>query len=262
MEVPQILNIFGQCGYSSWTLFGTDHVELPSRSDTTSGNDSQQESQDELTPSRSMREQSNIKLGDVDLLGSWRPNVTLPVRKSRPTDWSKLKHQGREWEVAEFSGGATTQKDPRRFARESTTGRLHPSLDALSRIEDGISQQFGLRNNKTDSIEDEDDFQSYTPRQRRLYESLNPPEDVTSVESSSVGIEILQELDPTEKRRVVKAMFKDFVIELTRGAFFTQLTSNRDYVTLFCQLMENLEALTFDQNSGRRIEFPLTGKTY
>lgn len=174
---------------------------------------------------------------------TWRPGSSWPIRRLCPTDFSGLKHQERDWEVTEFSGGATTRRDPRQFVH----GAFWESDEAECLREEKGSEDF---------------IQSYTPRQRKLYESLDPPDEITAehlAATPSVENELLDGVSPDQKSYIVKSMFKEFVVELTRGAFFTQLTAQRDYVTLFCQLREDLEALTLDQNSGRRIEFPLKG---
>lgn len=165
----------------------------------------------------------------------WRPSLSIPIYKTEPTDWTRLKNQGGYWEVAEFTGGATTQRVPEEFTRDQSSMKS----------------------------DDEELLESYTPRQRQLYKSLDLPEDVTLEPLTavpSIEAEFLQGLSPDVRHHIVKSMFKQFVVELTRGAYFTQLTSQRDYITLYCQLMESLDGLMLDQNSGRRIEFPLTGR--
>merc|ERR1719478_1712726 len=61
------------------------------------------------------------------------------------------------------------------------------------------------------------------------------------------------------KRTKLLEQFQDFVLELHTGMYLTQLTSNRDYSDIHCQLMGDLQTLKLDQSNGRIIEFPLTG---
>jgi len=54
-------------------------------------------------------------------------------------------------------------------------------------------------------------------------------------------------------------MYQEFTLDLHTGMYLTQLTSNRDYSDIHCQLMEDMLTLKLDQSNGRIIEFPLTG---
>jgi len=54
-------------------------------------------------------------------------------------------------------------------------------------------------------------------------------------------------------------MYQEFALELHTGMYMTQLTSNRDYSDIHCQLMDDMQTLQLDQSNGRIIEFPLTG---
>jgi len=53
-------------------------------------------------------------------------------------------------------------------------------------------------------------------------------------------------------------MYQEFALDLHTGMYLTQLTSNRDYSDIHCQLMEDMTTLKLDQSNGRIIEFPLT----
>lgn len=52
--------------------------------------------------------------------------------------------------------------------------------------------------------------------------------------------------------------YQDFAIELHTGIHLTQLFHDSTYITIHCQLMEDLQTLKLDQSNGRIIEFPLT----
>merc|ERR1719436_1505545 len=61
-----------------------------------------------------------------------------------------------------------------------------------------------------------------------------------------------------EKKSRLLAMYQEFVLDLHTGMYLTQLTSNREYSDIHCQLMEDMATLKLDQSNGRIIEFPLT----
>lgn len=65
----------------------------------------------------------------------------------------------------------------------------------------------------------------------------------------------------SEEARWAKLLdtYQQFVLDLHTGMYLTQLTSNKDYSDIHCQLMEDLETLKLDQSNGRIVEFPLTG---
>merc|ERR1719428_100150 len=66
--------------------------------------------------------------------------------------------------------------------------------------------------------------------------------------------------DGEEKRhQILLQTFQEFTLDLHSGMYLTQLTSNRDYSDIHCQLMGDLQTLKLDQSNGRIIEFPLTG---
>merc|ERR1712176_1729712 len=53
-------------------------------------------------------------------------------------------------------------------------------------------------------------------------------------------------------------LYQEFALDMHSGMYLTQLTSNRDYSDIHCQLMEDMVTLKLDQSNGRIIEFPLT----
>merc|ERR1719158_2778628 len=67
-----------------------------------------------------------------------------------------------------------------------------------------------------------------------------------------------EESDEAQRRKLLE-LYQDFALDLHTGMYLTQLTSNRDYSNIHCQLMEDLQTLKLDQSNGRIIEFPLTG---
>lgn len=164
---------------------------------------------------------------------TWRAVSQLTVRPRPPDDWSRLTTHLRE--PPKFSGGEVTKR------------LLHgtPQHEETARV---LQQQ-----------EDDEHLRTYTPRQRKLYASLEPADTLTEEtlqDAPTVRDQLLSGLSESERRYTVKQMFKDFVVELTRGAYFTQLAAGNTYITLHCQLTEDLDALTVDPNTGERIEFP------
>lgn len=96
---------------------------------------------------------------------------------------------------------------------------------------------------------------SETPRQHTLRESLELPTLHTyPVPPSSTS----EEAEEVRKRKLLD-MYQEFALDLHTGMYLTQLTSNRDYSDIHCQLMEDMQTLKLDQSNGRIIEFPLTG---
>jgi len=66
--------------------------------------------------------------------------------------------------------------------------------------------------------------------------------------------------DPEEYRRhQLLQTYQEFVLDLQKGMYLTQLTSNQDYSDIHCQILEDLQTLKLDQGSGCIIEFPLSG---
>lgn len=94
-----------------------------------------------------------------------------------------------------------------------------------------------------------------TPRQQHLRDGLELPK--LHHYPSPPGV--TPEDSEDTKRQKLLEMYQEFVLELFTGMFLTQLTSNRDYSDIHCQLMEDLTTLKLDQSNGRIIEFPLTG---
>jgi hypothetical protein len=94
-----------------------------------------------------------------------------------------------------------------------------------------------------------------TPRQRDLKDQLELPQLHTyPVPPNSSAAE-----SEDERKRKLLEMYQEFALELHTGMYMTQLTSNRDYSDIHCQLMDDMQTLQLDQSNGRIIEFPLTG---
>lgn len=173
---------------------------------------------------------------------TWSPRITKSIRKRRSTDFSSLRPHRGDWEVTEFSGGGTTAMTPRPKRISECANRLPVDPVTYEALEELY-------------------LQAYTAAQRRLYHSVALPqgEAAETLLTATAVMKLLNGYTASEKRRFVTTMFKKFVVELTRGAFFTHLTSSYEYTTLFCRLEDTLETLILDQNNGRRIEFPLKG---
>merc|ERR1719145_184142 len=60
-----------------------------------------------------------------------------------------------------------------------------------------------------------------------------------------------------ERKQKLLEMYQEFALDMHTGMYLTQLTSNRDYSDIHCQLMEDMATLKLDQSNGRIIEFPL-----
>lgn len=94
-----------------------------------------------------------------------------------------------------------------------------------------------------------------TPRQREIRDELQLPQLHTYPLPPNSRPE-----DPEEERqRKLLEMYQEFALDMHTGMYLTQLTSNRDYSDIHCQLMEDMQTLKLDQSNGRIIEFPLTG---
>lgn len=93
-----------------------------------------------------------------------------------------------------------------------------------------------------------------TPRQRDLRNQLDLP----SLNTYPVAPNCTAEDGEEERREKLLAMYQEFALDLHTGMYLTQLTSNRDYSDIHCQLMEDMMTLKLDQSNGRIIEFPLT----
>jgi len=94
-----------------------------------------------------------------------------------------------------------------------------------------------------------------TSRQQDLRDQLQLPK--LSQYPSPPGVGLHE--SPEARHQRLLEMYQEFVLELHRGTYLVQLTSTRDYSDIHCQLMEDLMTLKLDQNSGRIIEFPLSG---
>lgn len=93
-----------------------------------------------------------------------------------------------------------------------------------------------------------------TPRQRDFKDQLELPTLQTYPIPPNSTTEELEEI----RRRKLLDMYREFALELHTGTYLTQLTSNRDYSDIHCQLMDDMITLKLDQSNGRIIEFPLT----
>lgn len=94
-----------------------------------------------------------------------------------------------------------------------------------------------------------------TPRQRDLKDRLELP----VLHQYPVPPNCGADEDDEMRHQKLLSTYQDFALDLHTGMYLTQLTSNRDYSDIHCQLMEDLQTLKLDQSNGRIIEFPLTG---
>jgi hypothetical protein len=94
-----------------------------------------------------------------------------------------------------------------------------------------------------------------TPRQVELKNQLELP----LLHTYPVPPNCSPEEPEEDKKRKLLDMYQEFALDLHTGMYLTQLTSNRDYSDIHCQLMEDMLTLKLDQSNGRIIEFPLTG---
>lgn len=94
-----------------------------------------------------------------------------------------------------------------------------------------------------------------TPRQRDLKDQLELP----MLHTYPVPPNSSPEAPEEERKFRLLEMYQEFALDLHSGMYLTQLTSNRDYSDIHCQLMEDMQTLKLDQSNGRIIEFPLTG---
>lgn len=93
-----------------------------------------------------------------------------------------------------------------------------------------------------------------TPRQRDLKDQLELP----SLHTYPMPPTSSPEEEEEVRKKKLLEMYQEFALELHTGMYLTQLTSNRDYSDIHCQLMEDMTTLKLDQSNGRIIEFPLT----
>lgn len=155
----------------------------------------------------------------------WVPTRCPTPRRAGPTDWSALKKQGLEWVVPRFSGGPATRRDPR--------------------IPFGVA-----------SGDDDIPLHLYTPRQQRLFRSLQLPKAALDKVAQDSLLCLKGVRCAHDRRAILRDAFRNFVVELTRGAYFTHLDTGKQYVSIHCRLLQSLDALTIDTNNGRRVEFP------
>lgn len=94
-----------------------------------------------------------------------------------------------------------------------------------------------------------------TPRQMDLRDQLELP----LLHTYPVPPNCSPDETEGEKRTKLLEMYQEFALDLNTGMYLTQLTSNRDYSDIHCQLMGDMQTLKLDQSNGRIIEFPLTG---
>lgn len=93
-----------------------------------------------------------------------------------------------------------------------------------------------------------------TPRQEHLRSQLDLPSlNTYPVPPNATALD-----NEEEKRLKLMLMYQEFALDMHTGMYLTQLTSNRDYSDIHCQLMEDMVTLKLDQSNGRIIEFPLT----
>jgi len=119
---------------------------------------------------------------------------------------------------------------------------------------DSFDITFTPRRHHMEASEINPPFVPATPRQRYLQDQLELP--VLHKYPVPPGT-APEEPHSVQQDRLFK-MYQEFVLELHTGTHLTQLTSSRDYSSIHCQLMEDLETLKLDQCNGRIIEFPLT----
>lgn len=68
--------------------------------------------------------------------------------------------------------------------------------------------------------------------------------------------------DPEEIRQAeLLETYQAFVLDLHKGIYITQISSEDEYSDIHCQLQEDLKTLKVDQGSGCIVEFPLTAVT-
>eukprot|EP00931_Biecheleriopsis_adriatica_P029147 TRINITY_DN1734_c0_g1_i1.p1 TRINITY_DN1734_c0_g1~~TRINITY_DN1734_c0_g1_i1.p1 ORF type:complete len:283 (+),score=37.43 TRINITY_DN1734_c0_g1_i1:76-924(+) len=94
----------------------------------------------------------------------------------------------------------------------------------------------------------------FTPRQKDLKSQLELP----SLQTYPVPPHCSPEEPEQQRKDKLLDMYQEFALDLHTGMYLTQLTSNRDYSDIHCQLMEDMTTLKLDQSNGRIIEFPLT----
>eukprot|EP00440_Ansanella_granifera_P009988 gb/GFBE01010832.1/.p1 GENE.gb/GFBE01010832.1/~~gb/GFBE01010832.1/.p1 ORF type:complete len:282 (+),score=46.33 gb/GFBE01010832.1/:1-846(+) len=94
----------------------------------------------------------------------------------------------------------------------------------------------------------------FTPRQMGLRDQLQLP----SLQTYPVPPNCSPDDREDVQKEKLLQMYQEFALDLHTGMYLTQLTSNRDYSDIHCQVMEDMTTLKLDQSNGRIIEFPLT----
>lgn len=65
--------------------------------------------------------------------------------------------------------------------------------------------------------------------------------------------------DPEKSLRTeLLRMYKEFVLDMHKGIYMTQLLPNQEYNDIHCQIVDNMQSLMIDQGCGSIIEFPLS----
>lgn len=99
----------------------------------------------------------------------------------------------------------------------------------------------------------DDGWSHATPRQRSLKDRIKLPKMLRYPEPPGVSSD-----DPEHVRQeVLLRTFQEFVLELHQGLHMTQLTPNQDYSDLHCQILDDLQTLKVELDSGCIVEFPL-----
>jgi len=99
----------------------------------------------------------------------------------------------------------------------------------------------------------DDGWSHATPRQRSLKDRIKLPKMLRYPEPPGVSSD-----DPEDVRRaVLLRTFQEFVLELHQGLHMTQLTPSQDYSDLHCQILDDLQTLKVELDSGCIVEFPL-----
>lgn len=91
-----------------------------------------------------------------------------------------------------------------------------------------------------------------TPRQRIICERLELPVEATA-------LPVPPGCSAAEWPEQLQVMYWEFALDLHAGVVLSQLKANNEYSDIHCQLMDDMVTLKLDQNSGRIVEFPLTG---
>lgn len=60
-----------------------------------------------------------------------------------------------------------------------------------------------------------------------------------------------------EKQRILVKMYEAFVVNLHKGVRMTQITMNQKYSDIHCQLLDDLQTLTVDEDNGCRVQLSL-----